>query len=224
MLSCCPDAYAEGMTNPGSARSVKIGEDERGGWSSDRPRRGKGPDRPADISTRCRVLQPSDRLRYSPGSLVVVVSSSEEEADRLAQRVFEDRGAVLSTVKVRGLLAGKVPEEEIAEKAQALLTAAAAKRLQAGDSTVVAGKLLDPTEREPIVRLAASLRRPRHAILVEIPREQTEDEDRPALNELRRALDAGELGAEGFDTALRLGGDSIAELKRIVFRPAPRDD
>ena len=212
------------MTNPGSARSVKIADDERGGWSSDRPRRGKGPERPADLSTRCRVLQPADRLRYSPGSLVVVVSGSEEEADRLAQRVFEERGAVLSTVKVRGLLAGKVAEDEIPAKAEALLAAAATKRLQAGDSTVVAGKLLDPSEREPLVRLAASLRRPRHVILVEAPREQTEDSDRPALNELRRALDAGELGAEGFQTALRLGGGAVSELKRIVFRPPPRDD
>lgn len=212
------------MTNPGSARSVKIADDERGGWSSDRPRRGKGPERPADLSTRCRVLQPSDRLRYSPGSLVVVVSGSDEEADRLAQRVFEERGAVLSTVKVQGLLAGKVPDEDIPAKAAALLAAAATKRIEAGESTVVAGRLLEPADREPVVRLAASLRRPRHVILLETGREQTADEDRPKLNELRRALDAGELGAEGFQTALRLGGGAVAELKRIVFRPPPRDD
>ena len=108
--------------------------------------------------------------------------------------------------------------------AAALLAAAAAKRLQAGDSTVVAGKLLDAAEREPLVRLAASLRRPRHVILVETGREQTEDEDRPKLNELRRAIDAGEVGAEGFQTALRLGGGAVGELKRIVFRPPPQDD
>ena len=100
----------------------------------------RGPERPADISTRCRVLTPSDRLRYSPGSFVLVVSGSEEEADKLAQRVFEERGAVLTTVKVRGLLAGKVPEEEMGAKASQLLSAAAAKRLQAGDSVVVAAE------------------------------------------------------------------------------------
>ena len=212
------------MTDSGSARSVKIGEDERGGWSSDRPRRGKGPDRPPDISTRCRVLRPTDRMRYSPGSLVVVVSGSAEDADRLAQRVFEERGAVLSTVKVRGLLAGKVAEEDMDAKAGALLTAAAAKRLQAGDSTVVAAKLLAPEDREPLVRLAASLRRPRHLILLEAGREQTDEADRPLLNDLRKALDAGDLGAEGFQTAMRLGGGAVGELKRIVFRPPPRDD
>jgi len=50
------------------------------------------------------------------------------------------------------------------------------------------------------------------------------EEDRAPLNDLRRALDAGELGAEGFNTALRLGGSSASEVKRIVFRPAPRDN
>jgi hypothetical protein len=210
-----------------SPRSVKISDDERGGWSSERPRRPGEPERPArpmDVSVRGRVLAPADHMRYSPGSLVVVVSGSEEQADRLAQRVFEERGAVLSTVKVRGLLAGKVPEDQIADKAAALLNAAAAKRLEAGDSTVVAAKLLDPADREALVRLAASLRRPRHVILVEASREQTDDGDRPKLNELRRALDAGELGAEGFQTAMRLGGGAVGELKRIVFRPPPRDD
>ena len=67
------------MTNPPSARSVKIADDERGGWSSDRPRPGNRPERPADLSTRCRVLKPADRLRYSPGSLVMVVSGSEDK-------------------------------------------------------------------------------------------------------------------------------------------------
>jgi hypothetical protein len=154
----------------------------------------------------------------------MVVSGSEDEADRFAQRVFEERGAVLSTTKVRGLLAGKVSEEEIGAKAAALLNAAAAKRLQAGESTVVAAKLLGPEDRDPLVRLASTLRRPRHIVLLEAGREQTGDEDRPALNELRKALDAGDLGREGFQTALRLGGGAVAELKRIVFRPPPRDD
>jgi len=50
------------------------------------------------------------------------------------------------------------------------------------------------------------------------------EEERPALDELRRALDAGELGAEGFQTVLRLGGNALSELNRIVFERPPRDD
>jgi hypothetical protein len=74
------------------------------------------------------------------------------------------------------------------------------------------------------VRMAAALKRPRHLILLETAREQVSEEDLPALNELRRALDAGDLGGEGFQTALRLGGGSASEVKRILFRPPPRED
>jgi hypothetical protein len=32
------------------------------------------------------------------------------------------------------------------------------------------------------------------------------------------------MGADGFHTALRLSGSTVSELKKIVFRPPPRDD
>lgn len=212
------------MSTPPSTRSVKIPNDERGGWSSDRPRRDGAPPRPADISVRCRVLAPADRLRYSPGSLLVIVSPSAEDRERFVTRLIEDRSALLSLGKVRGLLAGRVPEEQVEERATELLAAAVAKRLEANDTVVVPVESLDPAEREPFLRMAAKLRRPRHVILVEPAKDKVQEDDRPALNALRRALDAGELGAEGFQTALRLGGGSVSELKKILFRPAPRDD
>ena len=98
------------MAQTPSSRSVKISNDERGAWSSDRPRReGDGPPRPRDLTTRCRVLSPSDRMRYSPGSLVVVVSPSADLRDRFTERVFEEKGVVLSPQAVRKLIAGRVP-------------------------------------------------------------------------------------------------------------------
>lgn len=212
------------MSGSEGPRSVKIGADERTGWSSERPKRAGGPDRPPDISVRCKVLRPAEALRYSPGSLLVIASASEEDREALASRVVEQTGALLSTAKVRELLAGRVPDEEMDARAAELLDAAATKRLGANESTVVVTSGLDPAERERLARLAATARRPRHLILVETARENVSEDDLAPLNELRRRLDAGELGAEGFDTALRLGGDSIAELKRIVFRPPPRDD
>lgn len=212
------------MPQPSSARSVKIPSDERGGWSSDRPRPDGGPPRPVDVSVRCRILEPADRLRYSPGSLVVVVSGARPERERFAQRVFEDKRTLLSLDKVRALLAGKVAEEEIEAKASELLDAAVAKRLEAGESVVLLADGVDAAERERYVRMAHPLRRPRHLILLEAGREQIAEEDRQRLNDLRSALDAGELGAEGFQTALRLGGGSTAELKRILFRPPPAED
>jgi predicted kinase len=210
------------MPTPPNARSVRISEDERGGWSSDRPRRDGAP-RPADVSTRCRVLKPSDTLRYSPGSLVVVVSPSKEDRDAFLVRVLETQSAVLSADKVRALLEGRVGAEEVEARGAQLLDAAARKRLEAGESVVLAADGLAAEERERFVRIAHSLRRPRHVILLEVPRDRVADEDRAELNALRRRLDAGELGAEGFQTALRLGGATTSEVKRVVFRPPPED-
>ncbi len=211
-------------TSPPHAAS-RISADERTGWSSERPRQeGDRPPRPVDVSVRCRVLAPADRLRYSPGSLLLVVCAVPVEGARLAARVVEERSAVLSLAKVRALLAGRVPEEEVQTRAGELLDAAVAKRLNANQTVVLTMESLAPEERERYVRMAHALRRPRHVVLLETARHQVPEEERGTLNELRRALDAGELGQEGFQTALRLSGTAVGELKRIVFQPPPRED
>jgi hypothetical protein len=170
------------------------------------------------------VLSPTDRLRYSPGSLLVIASASAAERDSFIARLIEDRASLLSLEKVRTLLAGRVDEAELDARAEELLSAAVSKRLQSRETVVLAAQGLDAAEREPFVRMAAALKRPRHLILLETAREQVSEEDLPALNELRRALDAGDLGGEGFQTALRLGGGTAGEVKRILFRPPPRED
>ena len=210
------------MADESRTRSVKIGEDERGGWSSERPRR-DGAQRPPDISVRCRVLSPSDHLRYSPGSLLVIVSASPAERDRFAGHLIDSR-ALLSLAKVRELLAGRVAEDEIADRAPEILDAAIRKRLEASETVVVAADGLDAGEREHYARLAAALKRPRHLLLLEAARDLVQEEDLSTLNELRRRLDAGELGQEGYQTAVRIGGGAIGELKRIIFQHPPRED
>lgn len=212
------------MSTTPPQRSIRIGDDERGGWSSDRPRPGGGPARPADLSVRCRVLRPSDRMRYSPGSLLLIVSASREDRVRFADRLIENKSALLSLEKVRGLLEGRVPAEDVHVRAEELLLNAAEKRLGANQTVVVPVEGLEPEEREPLVRLASRLGRPRHLILLDTGREGSAEEDRTMLNDLRTRLDAGELGAEGIQTVLRLGGGSVSELKRIVFQSAPRED
>lgn len=212
------------MASRPTARSVKIGEDERTGWSSDRPRREGAPVRPADLTVHCTVLRPADRLRYSPGSLLVVSCAAPKERDAFLTRLIEERSAVLSLPKVKGLLAGKVAAEDLDARAAELLLAAVQKRLENRQTVVLATEGFTPEEREPFLRAAAAQRRPRHLILIETSREHVGEEALAPLNELRRALDAGELGNEGVQTALRLGGGSAAEVKRILFRPPPRED
>ena len=213
-----------GMATRPPGRSVKIGDDERTGWSSDRPRRDGAPPRPADLTVHCRILRPADRLRYSPGSLLIVSCASTAELDSFLDRLVEDRAAVLSLRKVKALLSGRVGEEELEERATELLGAAVAKRLENRETVVLASEGFTPEEREPFLRAAAAQKRPRHLILIETGRDQVEEEELAPLNELRRALDAGELGNEGVQTALRLGGGSAIEVKRILFRPPPRED
>ena len=212
------------MAEKPNSRSVKIAADERTGWSSERPRGNAGAVRPVDVSVRCRVLSPTHRLRYSPGSLLIIVGAEASGPARFAERVVEERGAILTASRVRALLAGRVAESEIDGRTNDLLAATVQKRLQSGQTVVLPLEGFDAQERERYVRLAHALQRPRHLILLEAPREKVLDTERPALDDIRRSLDAGELGLEGFNTALRLGGHALAELKRIVFQPPPRDD
>jgi predicted kinase len=214
----------EGMADRTSARSVKIAADERTGWSSDRPRPDGAPARPANLTVHCRVLSPADRLRYSPGGLLVVVSASAEERDGFLERLIDDRSSLLSLGKVRGLLAGRVAADQLESQAEQLLAAAVKKRLEARETVVLGADTLLAEERDRFVRMASQLKRSSHLILLETARDQVREEDLATLNELRRALDAGEVGAEGFQTALRLGGGTASEVKRILFRPPPRDD
>src|SRR5436309_12939981 len=125
------------MPDRPAPRSVRIGSDERTGWSSERPRRDGLPPRPVDVSVRARVLRPSDRLRYSPGSLLLVVGAAASDPNRFAERVVEERGAVLSLARVHALLDGRVAAEEIEVRARELLDVAILKRLKAGQSVVV---------------------------------------------------------------------------------------
>lgn len=211
------------QTDP-PTRAVKIDKDERLGWSSDRPRREGAPPRKPDVSVRCHVLAPSDRLRYSPGSLVLIASEQASEREAFAERLVPEKGSVLSLEKVRGLLAGRVEEDELEVKAAELLDAAIAKRLAANQTVVVLADGLDPEERERHVRAAHSHGRPRHLILVEGSELPGDEERKAAVGRLRKAVETGDLGAEGFNTALRLSGRSRDEVKRIVFRPPPRPD
>jgi len=208
-------------------RSVKIGENERSGWSSERPRRpgeAERPPRQADVSVRGRVLAPSDALRYSPGSLLLIACADPAMRDAFATRVVSDSNALLSLGKVRALLAGRVEEDQVEEKARALLDATAKKRFAEGHTVVIALEGLGADERERYVRMAHAANRPRHLILVEAGKDKVAEDDRAVLGELRKELDAGGLGQEGFVTSLRLGGATVSELKRIVFAPPPRDD
>jgi hypothetical protein len=167
------------------------------------------------------VLPPTDRQRYTPGSVVMVVGATPEAREAFAAKRFEERGAVLSPAKVRKLLEGRVDPEQMEAATAKVLDGAVAKRIAADESVAVLLDTLDAEERARFVVPAAAARRPRHLILLDVPKDES---DREPLNALRRTLESGGLGEEGFMTALRLSGRAIDELQRIVFRPPPADD
>ena len=187
----------------------------------------------------CRWRPAPPRRRVSPvpraGSIASAALLAREPGHRRPPRRRSPHGSpsessrsggLRSTpTRVRELLAGQVAESEIEERSGRITGRRRfLKRLRSGQTVVLPLEGFDALERERYVRLAHGLRRPRHLILLEAPRDKVRDDERPALDELRRSLDAGELGLEGFQTALRLGGHALAELKRIVFQPPPRDD
>jgi hypothetical protein len=151
----------------------------------------------------------------------MIVGPAAAQPVAFAERVTEERGAVLSLAKVRSVLAGRVAEDELEAKMNELLEGAVKKRAAANQNLVVATDNLDASERARFVRIAHANRRPRHLILLEAPRDDVLDDERGALDELRRTLDGGELGREGFHTARRISPSASAEVKRIVFRPPP---
>lgn len=153
----------------------------------------------------------------------MIVSAAASEAERFAERLIDSK-ALLSLSKVRDLLAGRVADEEMPDRAQEVLDAAIGKRLESSQTVAIVAESLDAGERDRYARMAATAGRPRHLILLEAPREDVPEDAHAALNDLRRRLDAGQLGAEGFHTALRIGGGAVHELKRIVFQQQPRDE
>ena len=207
-----------------SLRSVKIGSDERTGWSSERPRREGEPERPAPRRRRARAAASSprtDRLRYAPGSLLLVVGA-DTPAERGASPAASSRSPARCCRWPRSApcCRGASPPRSSRPKASALLDATAAKRLAAGDSVVDPGRGPRPRDARalrahgpcapaPAPSASSSRRarigpggRPRHAA-------------RPAQRARRRGPRRG-----GFFTALRLGGNTIREFEEDRLRAA----
>src|SRR6188472_2725362 len=102
LTPCCDVRLMDFMTQP--PRSIKIGDNERGGWSSDRPRRAGEAERPPrkqDVSVRGRVLSPVFRMRYNPGSLLVVVCADPALRANFLARVIEEQSTIFSLGKVK---------------------------------------------------------------------------------------------------------------------------
>jgi hypothetical protein len=208
------------MNESTAPRRVKIGTEERGGWSSERPlREGEVPRGPLRVAAR--VLEPAASLTYSPRSLIVVCAADQEVRASLLKRLFPAQ-LLLSTARVAQLLTGRVEAEQLEATAAHLFADTLRKRLVAGRPTVVEAQTLDTAERQELIALAESAKRPVHLIVLDIGRQAlADDEAFYKLQALVQLARSGEVGLEGFRTTLVLGRTDIDTLRLVEF-VAPR--
>ena len=115
-------------------------------------------------------------MRYSPGSLVVIVSASPRDRDRFVDRVFEEKGAVLGLEKLKKMVAGKV-DESPRRHGQAAPRRDDHQAHREGRGRRPADRVARPRRARAYVRLAHKFRRPRHLILIETAKDNVAEED-----------------------------------------------
>ena len=130
---------------------------------------------------------------------------------------------MLGLDKVRALVAGRVPDDQLEERAAALLEAAVAQAPRRWPGRHRAdGRHRCRPNASRYVRVAHSFRRPRHIILLETARGQRRRRGRAGA---QRAAPRDSTPARSATRASRPRCGSAARrsrrLKRIVFRPAP---
>ena len=209
-----------------SARSVKISADERTGWSSDRPRRDGAPERPAGHLRRT-VACSRRRIACAtrPGACLIVVSASPAERDSFVDT--PDRGSRLPAVAREGShAAGRAgrPKRSCGARAGAAAGGGRQSAWRTGRRWCSSADGLAGGRARLVRAHGGSLKRPRHLILLETTRDQVPDEDLAALNALRRALDAGELGGAGLSDRASSRGRRRLGGQADLFRPPPREE
>src|SRR4051794_22327739 len=126
------------MTSSDGVRSVKIGADERTGWSSERPqRKSSGPGRPPRPAGRALAVAASDTLSFPSGSLVIVTGADAVAVRRLVGRLLP-RDAVIAYDTLARAVAEKVPPAQVGEVTLRLVSKRVAERRGEGQATVVA--------------------------------------------------------------------------------------
>jgi hypothetical protein len=203
----------------GGVRSVKIGADERTGWSSERPQREKkstGKGRPPKPAGRALNVAASDTLSFPAGSLVVFTGADAITVHRLVARMLP-RPALVSYDALARAVAEKVPEEQVGEVTLRLVGKRIAERRDEGQATVVETADLS-TELRTALAAFADRKAGSHLVVLDAGRKTVGDDERfEALRAVVSGARSGEIGAEGFSTAMVLGRVDLDKVTGIEF-------
>lgn len=205
------------MASSDGVRSVKIGADERTGWSSERPQRASsGPGRPPRPAGRALAVAPSDTLSFPSGGLVVFTGADAVTVHRLVARLLP-RPALISYDALARAVAEKVPPEHVGEVTLRLVGKRVAERQAEGQATVIeTGRL--STELRAALAALADRRTGSHLVVLDSGRKAVGDDERfEQLRDVVARARNGEIGAEGFSTATVLGRADLDKVTAIEF-------
>ena len=205
------------MASSDGVRSVKIGADERTGWSSERPQRASsGPGRPPRPAGRALAVAPSDTLSFPSGGLVVFTGADAVTVHRLVARLLP-RPALISYDALARAVAEKVPPEHVGEVTLRLVGKRVAERQAEGQATVIeTGRL--STELRASLAALADRRTGSHLVVLDAGRKTVGDDERfEQLRDVVARARNGEIGAEGFSTATVLGRADLDKVTAIEF-------
>ncbi len=116
------------------------------------------------------VLAPRRTIGVPADALVLLIGAAGSGKSTFARRHFRD-GAVLSSDRFRGLLAGDESDQRVTDAAFELLHQAVGHRLEAGLLTVVDATNIGWLSRATPLGLARRARRPAVAIVFALPAE-----------------------------------------------------
>jgi hypothetical protein len=209
------------MASNDSVRSVKIGADERTGWSSDRPQRTGGKGRPPRPFGRAMVLAASDALSFPAGSLVLFTGADAVTVHRLVGRLLP-RPTVVSYDQLARAVAAKVPAEKVAEITLQMMAKNVGARLAEGQAVVIETAELSSDLRRGLAAIAGP-RVGAHLVVLDSGRKAVGDDER--FEELRAVVTqarSGEIGAEGFSTVVVLGRSDLDKVTEVEFTQRKR--
>ena len=164
-------------------------------------------------------------IRIPPGALVLLIGPSGSGKSTFATRHF-DASAIISSDRLRGLLAGDEAEQRVTDAAFKRLDRWVDARLEAGGLAVVDATNLDWMRRGELLGRARKLGRPSVAIAFDLPldlclarsgarqRRVRAGIIRRQHDELRQSLDR--LDLEGFHAVHVLRSD--AEVNRVALQ------
>jgi hypothetical protein len=198
-------------------RSVKIGADERTGWSSERPQRtSSGPGRPPRPQGRALTVAASDTLSFPAGSLVIFTGADPTPVHRLVGRLLP-RPTVISYDVLARAVAEKVGADQVTEVTLRLVGKRVAERQAEGQATVIETADLSSELRTALAKLA-DRRAGSHLVVLDSGREAIGDDARfEELRAVATGARSGEIGSEGFSTVTVLGRKDLDKVTAIEF-------